>query len=133
MPLCHFQFGKPEVAYRPAFGWILRGDQAYGLLFAWTGVAVAPVSLDIVYIGVISVGALGFGLIGIGVIGFRIVGIDVIGFDTSAITYKGYASFSALAWESVFSNGFSIAKDAAIGPIARAPHVINEQIAEIAN
>jgi hypothetical protein len=84
--------------------------------------------VGIVSIGVISVGALGFGLICIGA-----VGINVIGFDASAIVYKAYASFSALAWESAFSNGFSIAKDAVIGPIDRAAQVINEQAAEISN
>jgi MFS family permease len=128
IPLLHFQFGRPEVSDKPAFGWISGGNQAYGLLFAWGGVAVAPISVGIVSIGVVSVGAIGFGLVGIGV-----VGIGVIGFGASAIAYKAYASFSALGWESAFSNGFSIAKDAAIGPIAQAAQVNNEQAAEITN
>jgi RNA polymerase sigma factor (sigma-70 family) len=128
IPLLHFQFTKPEVGDKPALGWIAGGNVAYGLLFAWGGVAVAPVSVGILSFGVISVGALGFGLIGIGV-----VGIGVIGFGASAIAYKAYASLSAIGWESAFSNGFSIAKDAAIGPIAQATQVNNDQAVEMTN
>jgi hypothetical protein len=84
---------------------------AHGLLFAWVGFAVAPVSLGIVSFGVISVGALGFGLIGIGLAG--------IGFGASAVAYKAYAALSALGWESAFSNGFSTAIEAAISPMAQ--------------
>lgn len=127
-PLFHFKFTKPEVGDKPAVGWIAGGNLAYGLLFAWGGVAVAPVSVGIISVGVISVGALGFGLIGLG-----LVGIGIIGFGASAIAYKAYASLSAIGWQSAFSNGFSMAKDAAIGPIARATHVNNEQAAEISN
>ena len=127
-PLFHFQFGRPETGDKPAFGWVAGGNQACGLLFAWGGVAIAPISVGIVSIGVISVGAVGFGLIGLGV-----VGIGVIGFGASAIAYKAYASLSALGWESAFSAGFSMAKDAAIGPIAHAAHVNNEEAADIIN
>ena len=40
---------------------------------------------------------------------------------------------SSLGWESAFSNGFSIAKAAAIGPFAYADEINNEQAAEIIN
>ena len=40
---------------------------------------------------------------------------------------------TATGWESAFSPGFSIAKEAAIGPIAYAEHVNNELAASIAN
>jgi RNA polymerase sigma factor (sigma-70 family) len=128
VPLFHFQFTKPEVGDKPAFGWIAGGNVAHGLLFAWGGVAVAPVSVGIVSFGVISIGAIGFGVIGIGA-----VGIGVLGFGASAIAYKAYASLSALGWESAFSNGFAMAKDAAIGAIAHAEQVNNEQAAQITN
>lgn len=72
IPLYHFQFGRPEVDDRPAFGWILCGNQAYGLLFAWSGVAVVPISVGIVSIVVISVGASGIGLMGIGLVGIGV-------------------------------------------------------------
>jgi RNA polymerase sigma factor (sigma-70 family) len=128
VPLLHFRFGIPEKNDKPVFGWIAGGEQAYGLFFAWGGFAVAPISVGIISIGVISIGAVGLGLIGIGTIG-----IGIFGFGASAIAYKAYASLSALGWESAFSNGFSIAKEAAIGPIAFADHINNEQAAEISN
>ena len=128
IPLLHFRLGMPEDCDKPIFAWVAGGDVAYGLLFAWGGVAIAPVSVGIFSVGVVSVGAVGVGLIGLGT-----VAIGVIGFGASAIAYKAYASLSALGWDSAFSAGFSIAKDAAIGPIAFANQTNNEQAVEIAN
>lgn len=128
IPLIHMQFGMAEASDKPSFGWIAGGNQAYGLLFAWGGVAIAPISVGIVSVGVITVGGVGFGIFGIGA-----VAVGFIAFGASAIGYKAYASLSSLGWESAFSNGFSIAKDAAIGNIASATHVNNEQAAEIIN
>jgi hypothetical protein len=127
-PLFHFKFGTLELDDKPAVGWIAGGSKAYGLIFAWGGVAIAPISVGIVSVGVVSIGAVGFGLIGIGT-----VGIGIIGFGASAIAYKAYGSLSALGWESAFSNGFSIAKDAAIAPVAYAAEVNNELAADITN
>jgi RNA polymerase sigma factor (sigma-70 family) len=132
-PLFHFQFGMSELGDKPAIGWVAGGGRAYGLLFAWGGVAIAPISVGIVSVGVVSIGAVGIGLIGIGTVGIGTVGIGIIGFGASAIAYKAYGSLSALGWESAFSNGFSIAKDAAIAPIAYAAEVNNEQAFDIAN
>jgi hypothetical protein len=95
---------------------------------AWGGIAVAPVSVGIVSVGLVTVGAVGFGLVGMGA-----VGIGLLAMGASAIGYKAYASMSALGWESAFSPGFSIAKEAAIGPIAYAGQVNNELAASISN
>ena len=128
IPLVHFRFGMPEERDAPVLGWVAGGDRAYGLLFAWGGVAVAPVSVGIVAFGLIGIGAVGLGLVGIGT-----VGIGVVAFGASAIAYNAYGSLSALGWESAFSQGFSIAKEAAIGHLPAANHVNNEQAAEIVN
>ena len=128
VPLVHFQFGMPEEGDKSAFGWIAGGAKANGLLFAWGGVAIAPISVGIFAIGAISVGAIGIGLLGTGT-----VAIGIIAFGSSAIAYKAYASMSALGWESAFSNGFSIAIDAAIAPMAFASEVNSEQAGEIIN
>lgn len=127
-PLVHFKLGMAEVGDKPAYGWIAGGDRAYGLLFAWGGLAVAPVS-----VGIVSVGLVGLGAVGLGIFAVGTVGIGVIGFGASIIGYKAYASLSALAWQSAVSNGFSIAREAAIGPLAFAEQVNNERAAEIAN
>jgi len=128
IPLLHFRFGMPEKDDKPVFGWVAGGDRAYGLLFAWGGIAIAPVSVGIVSIGLISVGAVGLGLVGIGA-----VGIGIIGFGAAAVAYKAYASLSALGWESAFSQGISVAREGAIGLLSFASEVNNEQAAEIVN
>lgn len=129
IPLLHFRFGMREHGDKPVVGWIAGGDYAYGMLFAWGGVAIAPVSVGIISVGLISVGAVGIGLFGLGTIG-----IGLIGFGASAIGYKAYASFSALGWNSAFSGtGFAIANEAAIGPFAFAKHINNERAGEIVN
>jgi len=128
IPLFHFKFAMLEANEQPAIGWFAGGSKAYGLLFAWGGLAIAPVSIGIVSVGIISLGAVGIGLITIGT-----VAIGIIGFGASAIGYKAYGSFSALGWESAISNGFSIAIDAALGPIAYADQVNTELAADISN
>lgn len=127
-PLVHAKFGMPEEGDPPAVGWIAAGDRAYGLLFAWGGYAVAPVSVGIVAIGLIGVGAIGLGPIAIGT-----VGIGLLAMGASAIGFKAYGSLSAMGWESAFSPAFSIAKEAAIGPVAFANEVNNELAASITN
>ena len=124
VPLVHFQFGMPEHTDTPAYGWIAGGSHAYGLLFAWGGVAVAPISVGIVAMGVITVGAVGFGIISTGTIA-----IGLLAFGASAVGYKAYASLSATGWESAFSGGLSLAKEAAVGPVAVANYVNDDQAA----
>lgn len=128
LPLVHAKFAMVEAGETPAVGWIAAGHKAYGLLFAWGGIAVAPISVGIVSFGLFSVGAVGFGLVGTGT-----VGVGLLALGATAIGYKAYASLSALGWESAFSQGFSIAKDAAIGPIAYAEQTNNELAVSIAN
>lgn len=128
VPLMHVKLATPEAEERPAIGWIAAGEVAYGLLFAWGGFAVAPISVGIISGGLITVGAVGFGLISIGT-----VGVGLLAMGASAIGYKAYGSLSALGWESAFSVGFSTAKEAAVGPIAYADQVNNELAASISN
>ncbi|EAR11462.1 RNA polymerase sigma factor [Reinekea blandensis] len=128
VPLVHVQFGRSEPAEKPALAWIAGGSRAYGMLFAWGGIAVAPVSVGIVSVGVFTAGAVGLGLLATGA-----VAIGGIAFGASSFGYKAYASMTALGWESAFSNGFSMAKTAAIGPIAHAQQVNTSVAAEISN
>lgn len=126
--LLHFKLGMPEAGDKPALAWIAGGDRAYGLLFAWGGLAVAPVSVGIVSVGFISIGALGFGLIALGTLA-----VGFIGFGASSIAYKAYGSLSALGWDTAFSGGFAVAREAAIGPLAFARLINNEQAAGLVN
>lgn len=128
VPLFHFQFGMPEQGDKPAYGWVAGGSYAYGLLFAWGGVAVAPVSVGIFSVGLVTVGAIGVGMLSAGTIA-----IGFFAFGVSAVGYKAYSSLSSLGWESAVSGGFSIARDAAIGPTALAEQINNELAAQISS
>lgn len=126
IPLVHIQFSIPEQSDKAAFGWIAGGSYAKGLLFAWGGVAVAPVSVGIISIGVFTIGAIGVGVFSLGT-----VAIGLIAFGASAVGFKAYSSLSSLGWESALSGGFAIAKDGAIGAIAFAEQANNEFAADI--
>ncbi|MDO6746710.1 RNA polymerase sigma factor [Gilvimarinus sp. 1_MG-2023] len=128
VPVLHFKLGMPEPGDKPAVGWVAGGDRAYGLVFAWGGWAVAPVSVGIVSLGFISIGALGIGVLSLGA-----VAIGVLGLGAAAVAYKAYASLSALGWQSALSGGFSIAQDAALGPVAFATTSNSEQAAQLTN
>lgn len=128
IPLMHFQFGTPEFGEPAAIGWIAGGSKAYGVIFAWGLIAVAPISVGVISVGIFTIGAVGIGIFSVGA-----VAIGFLAFGSSAIAYKAYASLSSLGWESAFSDGFSIAKDAAIGPLAYANEVNNEIAYEISD
>ena len=54
--LVHARFSSPDEGEPPVFGWFAGGDRAYGLLFAWGGYAVAPVSVGVISVGFLSIG-----------------------------------------------------------------------------
>lgn len=128
VPLFHFQFGMPTHKEKPAFAWVAGGAKAYGLLIAWGGIAVAPFSVGILSVGIFTIGTVGLGLFATGA-----AAIGGLSFGASAIGYKAYASLTALGWQSAFSNGFSVAKEAAIGPISYAAQVNNNIASEMSN
>lgn len=128
IPLIQVQLGAPEENDTPVVAWFAGGERAYGLLFAWGALAVAPVSVGIFSFGIISIGAVGFGVLGLGTIG-----VGLIGFGCIAIGYKAFASLSALGWHSAFSQGISTAREAAIGTVASATHTNSETAAELAS
>ena len=128
IPLFHFKFGMPEAGETPAKAWFAGGSIAYGVMFAWGGLAVAPISVGIVTVGIVSCGAISFGVLSVGT-----VAIGLLAFGASAIAYKAYASLSALGWESALSGGFSIAKEAAVGQVAIAANTNDKLAYELAN
>jgi RNA polymerase sigma factor (sigma-70 family) len=123
VPWVHFRFSSPDEGERPVFGWIAAGDRAYGLLFAWGGIAIAPISIGAFSVGLLSIGALGVGVIGLGTFG---VGLFAMG--AVSVGVKAFAWLTALGWETAQSGGFAIARIAAEGPVALALHA-NDPIA----
>lgn len=117
VPLVHVRFAAPDEGEGPVFGWIAGGDRAYGLLFAWGGWAVAPVSVGGFAAGFLAIGAVSLGVIGLGTFGVGLIAIGSI-----AVGLKAYAGISALGWFAARSNGFGIARVAADAPVALAEH-----------
>jgi RNA polymerase sigma factor (sigma-70 family) len=117
VPLVHVRFASPDEGQGPVFGWIAGGDRAYGLLFAWGGWAIAPVS-----VGGFAAGFLAIGAVSLGVIGLGTVGVGLIAVGSIAVGLKAYAGISALGWFVARSNGFGIARVAADAPVALAEH-----------
>jgi hypothetical protein len=123
VPLVHIRFSAPDEGEPPVFGWIAGGDRACGLLFAWGGWAVAPISVGAIAIGILTVGSLGVGVISLGT---AAVGLLAVG--CMSVGVKAYAWLSALGWATAQGGGFSIARIAAEGPVAFAQHA-NDSLA----
>jgi hypothetical protein len=117
VPLVHCRFSSPDEGQPPVFGWIAGGDRAYGLLCAWGGYAVAPISVGAVSVGLVSVGNLSIGLLSLGT-----VGLGWIAIGCASVGVKAYAWLSALGWDTAQGGGFGLAGRAAEAPVAFAAH-----------
>lgn len=123
VPLVHARFSSPDEGAPPVVGWIAGGDRAYGLLIAWGGVAVAPISVGAVAVGFLAIGSLSLGVISLGTVG---VGLFAVG--CAAVGLNAYAWLSALGWNTAAGGGFALAQYTAAGPVAFAQHA-NDAVA----
>jgi hypothetical protein len=123
VPLVHVRFSSPDEGERPVFGWFAGGDRAYGLVCAWGGLAVAPLS-----VGAVSVGFLSIGSLSVGVLSFGTVAVGALAIGCVSVGVKAFAWLSALGWTIAAGGGFAIARVAAVGPVALAQHV-NDPVA----
>ncbi len=125
VPLVHVRFASPEAGNPPVFAWFAGGDRAYGLICAWGGVSIAPISIGSVSIGLIALGNMSLGLFSFGTVavGGRVIGCASVGY---------YASgwLSALGWMAQ-AGGFAVAWLAAEGPVAFAQQANNAAAREI--
>jgi hypothetical protein len=123
VPLVHIRFSWPDEGDRPVFGWFAGGDRAYALLFAWGGLAVAPISVGAVACGFLAVGSLSVGLISLGTVS---VGLFAVG--CASVGMKAFGWLSALGWDTAAGGGFGLAQNTAVAPVAFATHA-NDQAA----
>jgi hypothetical protein len=123
VPLVRVRFATPDEGERPVLAWFAGGDRAYGLVAAWGGCAIAPLSAGAISIGLFAVGPFSVGLISIGTIS---LGVYVMG--CAAFGVKAFAWLSALGWDTAQAGGFGIARIAAEAPVAFARHA-NDPIA----
>ncbi len=123
VPLVHARFSTPDEGAPPVFGWFAGGDRAFGLIVAWGGYAVAPISIGAVSIGLIAIGSLSVGLISLGT-----AAVGLISMGCMAMGIKAFAWLSALGWSTAAGGGFAISRIAAVGPVAIAQHA-NDDVA----
>ncbi len=119
LPLVHVRFNSSAAERTPVKAWIAVGDFAYGVLFAFGGLAIAPVSIGGIVIGLLSCGGATLGLFSIG--GFAFGGWVFGGF---ALGWQAFGG-CALAWNAAIG-GLAIAHDFALGGVAHAAQANNE-------
>lgn len=111
MPLVHIRIGGHENCVVKA--WISAGSCAVGGLFAFGGMAIAPISIGGCAIGLAPWGGMAVGLIPIG--GFAIGGWALGGLALGWESYGGMA----IAWKAA-SGGIALAHNLAAGSLAYA-------------
>jgi RNA polymerase sigma factor (sigma-70 family) len=119
LPLVHIRFDSSGVQQGPVKAWFAAGDFALGLLFAFGGLAIAPVSVGGIAIGLMPFGGLAGGLLAIG--GFALGGWVFGGF---AVGWQAFGG-CALAWSAAMG-GLAIARDYALGGVAHAAQANSE-------
>jgi RNA polymerase sigma factor (sigma-70 family) len=121
LPLVHVRFDRSTLPRKPVKAWIAAGDFAFGLLFAFGGLAVAPVSVGGIAVGLMPWGGAACGLFAIG--GFAIGGWVFGGF---ALGWQAFGG-CALGWNAAMG-GLALAREFAIGGVAHAAQA-NDEIA----
>ena len=114
LPLVHIRVGGDSASNRqPVKAWIAAGSFAYGGLFAFGGIAIAPLSIGGCAIGIFSWGGMALGVVAMG-------GLSIGGwtFGGLALGWQAYGA-CAVAWNAA-SGAAALAHDYAIGNVARA-------------
>jgi len=114
LPFIHVRF-RGGLERGPVKAWIAAGDSALGALFAFGGVAIAPISLGGVSVGLLTLGGFAVGLGAFG--GFALAPYAVGGM---AIGWKA-AGGCAIAWLGA-QGGAAAAREFAMGGVALARH-----------
>lgn len=120
LPLLHIRFGGNWASMEDVVkAWIAIGDTAVGVLFAFGGIALAPVS-----VGGFAAGGIVFGGFGAGALcyaGFAL-GIWAVGGLASGLHAIGGC---ATGWTAAVG-GVAVAREFALGGLALAPHANDE-------
>ncbi len=112
LPLIHICIGdRFDILKKPVTAWIAVGNYTVGALFAFGGVAVAPVSIGFCAVGLVSFGGLALGLLALGGIG-----LGVWSFGGLVIGWQAWGA-CAIAWNAA-AGGIALAHDFALGGIA---------------
>jgi RNA polymerase sigma factor (sigma-70 family) len=119
LPAVHICIGdRFDALKKPVTAWFAVGNFALGGLFAFGGVAVAPISIGLCAVGLLPFGAIALGLLVVG--GF---GVGVWSFGVMAVGWQAFGC-CAVAWNAA-SGGVALAHDFALGGIAHAAQFNN--------
>jgi RNA polymerase sigma factor (sigma-70 family) len=110
MPLVHIRL-RGGITRGPVKAWIAAGDSAIGGLFAFGGLALAPISFGGFAAGLLTFGGCGVGILSLG------------GFSLGVWALGGFA----LGWQAI--GGCAVAWSAAQGGVAVAHHLANGAVA----
>jgi len=121
LPLIHIRL-RGGVERGPVKAWIAAGDSAVGVIFAFGGLAVAPVSLGGFAVGLLTFGGFATGVLSLG--GFSLGPWAIGGFAVGLKAFGG----CAIAWLAA-QGGVAVAHDFALGAVALARHA-NDAAAE---
>ena len=116
LPFIHIRIG--DRLGEPLRAWIAGGDCAMGVLFAFGGLAIAPVSVGGCAVGLFSFGGMSIGALALGGFGF-----GIWAFGGLAIGWQAFGG-CAIAWNAAWG-GYAIARDFALGGIVHAAQVNN--------
>jgi RNA polymerase sigma factor (sigma-70 family) len=118
LPLVHIRL-RGGIARGPVKAWIAAGDAAIGVLFAFGGIAVAPISF-----GGFAAGLVTFGGCAIGLLTFGGFGIGLWALGGFALGWQALGG-CAVGW-SAAQGGVAVAHDVANGAVALAQHANDE-------
>jgi RNA polymerase sigma factor (sigma-70 family) len=122
LPLVHIRIG--DRLAEPIKAWIAAGDCAFGVLFAFGGLAIAPISIGGCAVGLFSFGGLSIGALSLGGCA---VGIWVFG--GLAMGWQAFGG-CAIAWNAAWG-GYAIARDFAIGGLVHAAQANNQMAIQV--
>jgi hypothetical protein len=128
LPFLHLRTGgwQNGKAQKPVKAWIAFTDGvAFGVLFAYGSVAVAPVSIGAGAIGLLSYGAMTVGVLAVGGFAFGIWTFGAMAFGWQA------SAACAIAWNLASGGQYAIAHQYALGPIAHAAQVNTEFVRQL--
>jgi hypothetical protein len=137
LPFVHLRFGgslgrrmedRLKMAQPPVKAWIAITDTcAIGVLFAYGGTAIAPVSVGALAVGLFSVGAFSVGALAVGGIGLGIWALAPF-----AVGWQAFGD-CAIAWNAAWGFQYAVAPHFALGAAAFATRANSELARRLMN
>ena len=121
LPLIHIRI-RGGLERGPVKAWIAGGDAAIGVIFAFGGMAIAPISFGGFAVGLLTLGGFAVGLVPFG--GFSFGPWAIGGMAVGLQAFGG----CAVGWQAA-EGGVAVAREFAVGPVALAQHA-NDAVAE---